>query len=121
MTKTLFASTLPLFALALAPAQAAINVGSTGFSYSQSFDSLSTSTTATPWVNDSTLPGWSLFISTLADAPTIAADNGASNAGTFAVMAAPAVPTARWAGPHRAVAILVHLRPAPSPAGSRWR
>lgn len=85
MTKTLFASTLPLYALALAlaPAQAAINVGSTGFSYSQSFDSLSTSTTATPWVNDSTLPGWSLIISTLADAPTIAADNGGSNAGTF--------------------------------------
>ena len=80
MTRSLLASAL---LLALAPAHAAINVDSAGFVYNQDFDSLTTSTTAVPWANDSTLPGWSLYISTLADAPTIAADNGASNSGTF--------------------------------------
>jgi PEP-CTERM motif len=82
MRKTLI-TTATLLALAHGGAQAAISVDSAGFTYSQSFDSLTTSTTAVPWANDSTLPGWSLLISTLADAPTIAADNGGSNAGTF--------------------------------------
>jgi hypothetical protein len=72
---TLVAATLP--------AQASITIGSPSFTYSQSFDSLTTSTAATPWVNDSTLEGWSLFISTGPAAPTYAADNGGSNAGTF--------------------------------------
>jgi hypothetical protein len=80
MTKTLLASAA---LLSLLPAHAAITVTGPGFTYAESFDSLTTSTTAVPWVNDSTLPGWSLYISTLADAPTIAADTGASNAGTF--------------------------------------
>ena len=80
MTRILLAFTAMLV---IAPAQAAISVDSAGFTYSQSFDSLTASTTATAWVNDGTLAGWSLFISTLADAPTIAADNGGSNAGTF--------------------------------------
>lgn len=66
-----------------AAAQAAISVNSTAFVYGESFDSLTTSTSATAWVNDSTLAGWSLFISTGAAAPTYAADNGSSNAGTF--------------------------------------
>ena len=80
MTKSLLASAL---LLALLPAHAAINVGSTGFVYNQNFDSLTTSTTAVAWVNGSTLPDWHLFISTLADAPTIAADTGSSTSGTF--------------------------------------
>ena len=80
MNKTLIA----LAALALAGgAHAAIDVGSDSFSYTQSFDSLTTSTTATPWANNSTLPGWSLFTSTLADAPTLLGGNGGGNAGSF--------------------------------------
>ena len=81
MIKTLLATTGLLVAL---PAQALINVNSAAFTYSESFDSLTSVTTpATNWVNDSTLAGWSLFISTGAAAPTYAADNGGSNAGTF--------------------------------------
>lgn len=81
MNKTLLSTAILL--AAAANAQAAISVDSVGFTYSQDFDSLTTSTTATPWANDSTLPGWSLFISTLADAPTIVAGNGGGNAGSF--------------------------------------
>ena len=83
MTMTLFAAALPLLAMSLSPAHATLSVGNAAYAYDQDFDSLTTSTVAVPWANDSTLQGWSLFISTLADAPTIAADNGASNAGTF--------------------------------------
>lgn len=81
MTKTLVAAAALLGLVSAA--QADISVGSSAFSYSESFDSLSTSTTASAWVNDSTLAGWSLFISTGAAAATIAADTGGSNAGTF--------------------------------------
>ena len=83
MTKILLASALPLLALGLAPAHAAVSVGSVGFSYSQDFDSLTTSTTAVPWVNDSTLAGWSLYTSTLADAPTILGGTGSTSTGSF--------------------------------------
>jgi hypothetical protein len=83
MTKILFASALPLLALSLTPAHAAVSVDSVGFSYNQNFDTLSTSTTATTWVNDSTLPGWSLLTSTLAAAPTILGGNGSANSGSF--------------------------------------
>ena len=70
--------------LALLPvAQAQISVGSPSFTYTQSFDSLTTSTTATPWVNDSTLPGWSLINSAGAAAATIVGGTGSSNAGSF--------------------------------------
>jgi hypothetical protein len=81
MTKTLLA-TAALLSL-LPAAHADISVGSTAFSYSQDFDTLTTNTTASAWANDSTLPGWSLIISTGGAAPTIAADTGGSNAGTF--------------------------------------
>lgn len=70
-------------ALSAGSANAAISVGSDSFSYTQNFDSLSTSTTATPWVNDGTLAGWSLFTSTLADAPTLLGGNGGANTGSF--------------------------------------
>lgn len=68
--------------VASSPALATVSLTDTS-GYSQSFDALTTSTTASPWVNNGTLPGWYLFISTLSDAPTIAADAGGSNAGTF--------------------------------------
>jgi hypothetical protein len=68
--------------LASTPALATVSLTDTS-AYSQSFDALTTSTTATPWANNASLPGWYLFISTLSDAPTIAADAGGSNAGTF--------------------------------------
>jgi hypothetical protein len=80
MRKTLIATAT---LLAAATGQAAIDVSDGSFSYFQDFDSLTTSTTATAWANDSTLPGWSLFISTGGPAATIAADTGGSNAGTF--------------------------------------
>ena len=83
MTKISLASALPLLALGLAPAHAAISVGSVGFSYSQDFNSLTTSTTAVPWVNDSTLAGWSLYTSTLADAATILGGTGSASTGSF--------------------------------------
>lgn len=80
MNKTLIA--LAILAAA-GTTQAAIAVDSVGFSYAQSFDSLTTSTSATPWLNDGTLAGWSLFTSTLADAPTLLGGNGGSNTGSF--------------------------------------
>ncbi len=84
MNKSMLA-TLALASLSplCAPALAAINVAAPSFVYSQNFDSLTTSTVAVPWANDSSLPGWYLFTSTLADAATIGADTGSSNAGTF--------------------------------------
>jgi len=80
MNKTLIA----LAVLAAAGStHAAISVDSDSFTYTQSFDSLTTSTTATPWANDSTLAGWSLFGSTLADVPTILGGSGTANTGSF--------------------------------------
>jgi hypothetical protein len=56
----------------------------TSGTYSQNFDSLPASGTAA-WANDSTLPGWSLFVqpSPGSAPPSIAAGDGSSNAGTF--------------------------------------
>lgn len=77
----------PLLALwaacAAISAQAAINVGSPAFSYSQDFNALATTGSTNTWTNDSTLPGWSLFIASGAAAPTYGADSGGSNAGAF--------------------------------------
>jgi hypothetical protein len=78
--KTLLSTAL---LLAAGGAHAAISVTTPGFTYGESFDSLTTSTTASPWANDSTLPGWSLFISTLADAPTLVAGTGSGTGGSF--------------------------------------
>jgi hypothetical protein len=83
MNKTLIALAALATLAAAGTAQAAITVDSDSFTYSQSFNSLTTSTTATPWVNNSTLAGWSLFSSTLADAPTILGGSGSGNAGSF--------------------------------------
>ena len=69
MTKNLLAAAALLSLLpALLPAHAA----------------LTTSATAQPWVNDSTLAGWSLFLAATGAAPaTYVASTGASNAGGF--------------------------------------
>ena len=80
MNRTLIAASA---LVAVLPAHADISVTASTFSYSQDFDTLTTSTTASAWVNDGTLPGWSLLVSTGAAATTIAADTGSSNAGTF--------------------------------------
>jgi hypothetical protein len=81
MTKTLIAAAT---LLATVSAQAALSVPTPAFTYSQNFDSLTQLTTAQPWTNDSTLPGWSLFLaSTGAAAPTILGGTGSSNAGSF--------------------------------------
>ncbi len=82
MTKTLL-TTAAMLAL-LPAAHADISVGSSAFSYSQNFDTLTTvATPATAWANDGTLAGWSLVVSNGSAAATIAADAGGSNAGTF--------------------------------------
>jgi hypothetical protein len=68
----------------LLPAQAAISVSSPNFTYAQNFDSLTTTTgTAVPWANDSTLAGWSLFAGTGAAVATYGADAGTSATGSF--------------------------------------
>jgi hypothetical protein len=80
MTKTLLAAAALLSVMS---AHAAVSVGSSSFTYTQSFDSLTQATTAQAWANDSTLPGWSLFISSGAAAPTILGGTGSSNTGSF--------------------------------------
>ena len=64
-------------------AQAAIDVSSAAFTYNQSFDGLAASGGPITWVNDSTLPGWSLFVQNGNAAPTYAVDTGTSNGGSF--------------------------------------
>lgn len=64
-----------------------INAGSTT-SYSQSFDTLTTSTTAnntttTTWANDSTLAGWNLFAATGGTVTTYIANAGGTSNGSF--------------------------------------
>lgn len=67
------------------------NVGAYGFvyfDYAQDFNTLASSTniantTATPWVNDSTLSGWSLFNKNNADISTYIANAGGAGNGSF--------------------------------------
>ena len=61
---------------------ATISVTSGGFTYSQSFDSLA-SGGAAPWTNNSTIGGWSLFISTLGAPATYRAEIGNQDIGSF--------------------------------------
>jgi hypothetical protein len=78
-------SALVLALLAAGTAQAApvvINAASTT-SYTQSFDALTTSTTASTWANDSSLAGWSLFTGAGAAITTHVAGTGSSNTGSF--------------------------------------
>lgn len=81
MTKNLLAAAA---LLALLPAHAALTVSSASFTYSESFDSLTTTATTTvAWANDSTLAGWSLFNGAGAAITTYGADTGGSNTGSF--------------------------------------
>jgi MYXO-CTERM domain-containing protein len=76
-------ATSAALAIAAIPASAAISIATPSSTYAQNFDSLTTSTTASPWANDSTLTGWSLFGSTGAAITTIVGGAGASNTGSF--------------------------------------
>ena len=81
MSKTLFVSAaIPLLALSLAPAHAALNVASAAFSYSQTFDSLAAAGAANTWADDSTLAGWSLINSAGASVPTYGTDTSSTGA-----------------------------------------
>ena len=81
-TKTLL-SGAALLARAPLAAQAQISIATPSSTYAQSFDSLANTGTANAWVNDLTLPGWSLFSSTGVAATTYRADAGTSNAGAI--------------------------------------
>jgi len=68
---------------ASAPLHATISYTTSGGSISQNFDSLTQSTSATAWVNDSTLAGWSMFNQTGAAVPTYLGGTGSVNTGSF--------------------------------------
>jgi hypothetical protein len=73
-------------ACAVAPAaHASLALGSAGASYSQSFDSLSTTGSANAWLNDATLQGWSLFVQPAPGSAVTAyvAGDGSGNTGGF--------------------------------------
>ena len=71
-----------LLAFGLA-AESRATISYSGGTYSQNFDTLATSGTANAWVNDSTLPGWSLFQYTGGGISTYSGGTGASSAGNF--------------------------------------
>ncbi len=71
-----------LLSFGSACASAALNVDSSHYAYSTTFDSLSASGSST-WTNDRTLAGWSLFDKNLAAIGSYAAGDGSSNAGSF--------------------------------------
>ncbi|MES2717104.1 MAG: PEP-CTERM sorting domain-containing protein [Pseudomonadota bacterium] len=85
MKKNLLALGTALAAVAVAlPAHAAVSLTDAAAVYSQSFDSLTTAVTpVSPWTNDSTLAGWSLFNSTGAAITTYLGGTGGSNTGSF--------------------------------------
>jgi PEP-CTERM motif len=80
-------TTLALLSVATSlSAQAAIDVASPAFVYSQNFDSLSNTGTTNAWSNNSTLAGWSLFVQPApgnAFSGNYSADNGGSSTGAF--------------------------------------
>lgn len=64
-------------------ASGAIPITSTSFTYSQNFDTLANTGTSNTWTNNSTLTGWSLFISSGAAPTTYIGNNGSSTSGSF--------------------------------------
>jgi hypothetical protein len=68
---------------ALSPAVAAVQITAPDTVYLQDFDTLANSGTNNAWVNDATLPGWSLFTAAGTAVSSYAADTGGSNAGAF--------------------------------------
>lgn len=84
MQTTLLASAALLAALSAHTAQAAVSVGSSSFTYTQSFDTLAATGTNVPWVNDSTLVGWHLFAQPSGTAiASYLANDGSGNTGSF--------------------------------------
>lgn len=83
MTDRLSKFCLTVLACCVANAAGAAVIYSSG-TYSQNFDTLTTSG-ATAWANDSTLPGWSLFVQPAPGSapPTILAADGSLNTGSF--------------------------------------
>lgn len=78
--------TLSALALAMGSSQAAISILDDSFTYTQNFDTLSstgTLATSNAWTNNSTLAGWSLFQNTGVAIASYAAGAGASNTGAF--------------------------------------
>lgn len=70
--------------LAASAAQAAIPLATPAATYSQDFNSLpSAGATTNPWANDSTIPGWSLFVASGSAPATILGTDGSSNSGSF--------------------------------------
>ncbi|MDY0745401.1 PEP-CTERM sorting domain-containing protein [Paucibacter sp. R3-3] len=74
---------LAVLASASLAAQAHVSLGSDSATYTQNFNSLTTSTSSQTFINDTTLAGWSLFNASGAAIGTYAADTGGSNAGSF--------------------------------------
>jgi hypothetical protein len=70
-------------ALIAGPAAAVVSINTPSSAYTESFDALAASGTSNAWVNDSTLPGWYLFVSNGNAPPTYIADAGGSNSGAF--------------------------------------
>jgi hypothetical protein len=79
----LSAAIVSFAAAASLPAQASVSIDSPAFTYSQSFDSLTTSTNSVAWANDSTLAGWSLFTATGSAITSYLGGTGSVNTGSF--------------------------------------
>jgi hypothetical protein len=65
------------------PAQAQIVLPNAMAVYAQTFDGLSAAGTTNPWVNDNTLPGWSLFTFVGGAQSNYRASTGTDNTGAF--------------------------------------
>jgi hypothetical protein len=70
-------------AIVFAGAQAQVSLSSASQTYSQNFDSLTTSTSAQTWTNNSTLAGWGLYTSAGQDIASYFGDTGSTNSGSF--------------------------------------
>src|SRR5438876_10420471 len=83
MEKTLRTQSIVLVVAMLAfaaPAMAQVSLTTLGNAYTQNFDTLPASGSAT-WTNDSTIPGW--FHARTGTGTTIVANDGSSNAGNL--------------------------------------
>ena len=69
--------------LATVSAQSAVSLATPAATYAQTFDSLATTGTTNAWVNNSTLPGFSLFTTAGVAVTTYRADIGGSNTGAI--------------------------------------
>ena len=80
-------SLLTLALCSVGSAGAAVSVTGPSFTYTQNFNTLASTTSPTPtiaaWVNDTTIPGWNLFTSTLAAPTTYRAEYGDQDTGSF--------------------------------------